>query len=94
MPATAERLNRFTESVIREMTRIAIRHNAINAFAVPGGNLFVFTGLVLAMEHESELAGVLGHEMAHATQRHIAGRIEKMQKKTIPTWSVAAPFDS
>ncbi len=56
-----------------------IRHNAINAFAVPGGNLFIFTGLILAMEHESELAGVVAHEMAHATQRHIASRIKQMQ---------------
>ena len=57
-----------------------IRHNAINAFAAPGGNLFLFTGLILTMEHESEVAGVLAHEVAHATQRHIASRIEKMQK--------------
>ena len=57
-----------------------IHNNALNAFAVPGGNLFVYTGLILAVDHESELAGVIGHEIAHATQRHIAGRIEKMQK--------------
>lgn len=57
-----------------------IRHNAINAFATPGGNLFIFTGLILALEHESEVAGVLAHEIAHATQRHIAGRIAQMQK--------------
>lgn len=57
-----------------------IRHNAINAFASPGGNLFVFTGLILAMDHESEMAGVLAHEIAHATQRHIATRIAQMSK--------------
>lgn len=60
-----------------------VRHNAINAFAAPGGNLFIFTGLILAMNHESELAGVVAHEMAHSTQRHIASRIEKMQKITL-----------
>ncbi len=60
-----------------------IRHNAINAFASPGGNLFLFTGLILAMDHESEMAGVLAHEIAHATQRHIAGRIAQMQKVSI-----------
>ena len=64
-------------------TVCVVRHNAINAFAAPGGNLFIFTGLILAMEHESELAGVIGHEMAHASQRHIASRIEKMQKITL-----------
>ena len=60
-----------------------VRHNAINAFATPGGNLFLFTGLILAMDHESEMAGVLAHEVAHATQRHIAGRIAQMQKVSI-----------
>lgn len=57
-----------------------IRHNALNAFAAPGGNLFLFTGLILSMDHESEMAGVLAHEIAHATQRHIASRIAQMQK--------------
>ena len=60
-----------------------VRHNAINAFATPGGNLFLFTGLILAMDHESEMAGVLAHEIAHASQRHIAGRIAQMQKMNV-----------
>ena len=62
-----------------------VRHNAINAFAAPGGNLFLFTGLILSMDHESEMAGVLAHEIAHATQRHIAGRIAQMQKVSLLT---------
>jgi len=53
-----------------------IQHNAVNAFAAPGGYIFVNTGLLLAMNNESEVAGVLAHEMAHVTQRHIARRIE------------------
>ncbi len=56
-----------------------LRNNALNAFATPGGYVFVYTGLILAMDHESELAGVLAHELAHVTQRHIAARIEKSQ---------------
>ncbi|MDL2271627.1 M48 family metalloprotease [Desulfovibrio sp. OttesenSCG-928-I05] len=64
-----------------------VRHNAINAFAVPGGNLFLFTGLILSMDTESELAGVLAHEMAHATQRHMASRIK--QANTISLLSLA-----
>ncbi|SIN77453.1 beta-barrel assembly-enhancing protease [Halodesulfovibrio marinisediminis] len=54
--------------------------DTLNAFAVPGGYVFVHTGMLLEMEHESELAGVLAHELAHITQRHIAKRIEKSQK--------------
>jgi predicted Zn-dependent protease len=57
-----------------------IRHNAVNAFAAPGGYIFLNTGLLLAMENESEVAGVLAHEMAHVTQRHIANRIENSRK--------------
>jgi len=56
-----------------------IRHNAVNAFAAPGGYVFVNTGLLLALENESEVAGVLAHEMAHVTQRHIARRVESSQ---------------
>lgn len=56
-----------------------IRHNAVNAFACPGGYIFVHTGLILAMDNESQVAGVIAHEMAHVTQRHIARRIESSQ---------------
>lgn len=54
-----------------------IRDDTLNAFAVPGGYIFVHSGLITAMSSEAELAGVLAHEMAHVTQRHIASRIEK-----------------
>ncbi len=60
-------------------TASVIRHNAINAFACPGGYIFVHTGLIMAMQHESEVAGVIAHEMGHVTQRHIARRIEQSQ---------------
>lgn len=60
-------------------TSSVIRHNAVNAFACPGGYIFVHTGLILAMEHEAELAGVIAHELAHVTQHHIARRIENSQ---------------
>ena len=42
---------------------------AINGFAAPGGHVFITRGLVLLMESEAELAAVLGHEIAHVTQR-------------------------
>ncbi len=48
---------------------------AINAFALPGGYIGVNSGLILAAENESELAGVMAHEIAHVTQRHIARRM-------------------
>ncbi|MGA2280817.1 MAG: M48 family metallopeptidase [Verrucomicrobiota bacterium] len=42
----------------------------VNAFAMPGGRIFVFTGLLDRVQKPEELAGVLAHEMAHVTQRH------------------------
>jgi len=60
-----------------------IQNNAVNAFAGPAGYVFVFTGLLLQMEHESEMAGVLAHELAHVGQRHIAKRVGEMKALTI-----------
>lgn len=48
---------------------------SINAFAMPGGFIGVNTGLLLAVQTESELAGVLAHEISHVTQRHIARQV-------------------
>jgi predicted Zn-dependent protease len=47
----------------------------INAFAIPGGRIYVYTGLILAARTEAEVAGVLGHEIAHVIERHGAKRM-------------------
>ncbi len=60
-----------------------ILHNAMNAFAVPGGYIYVFTGLLMNFESEDEVAGVLCHELAHVTQRHVASRLERAQMITV-----------
>jgi predicted Zn-dependent protease len=44
----------------------------VNAFATPGGYLYVYTGLLLAADNEAELAGVMGHEAGHVVGRHSA----------------------
>ena len=44
--------------------------DAINAFAMPGGFIGINAGLIMASENESEIAGVLAHEIVHVTQRH------------------------
>ncbi len=49
----------------------------INAFALPGGPLYVYTGLLKYAENEAELASVLGHEVAHVAARHSAEQITK-----------------
>jgi predicted Zn-dependent protease len=55
---------------------------SINAFAMPGGVIGVHTGLILAANAESELASVLGHEIGHVTQHHLA-RMLASQKSAI-----------
>lgn len=50
--------------------RIIRDDNTLNAFCTPGGYIYVYTGLIKFLDNASSLAGVLGHEMAHADKRH------------------------
>ena len=59
-----------------------VQDNSINAFAMPGGVIGVHTGLILATNSESELASVLGHEIGHVTQRHMARMLAKQKTDT------------
>jgi predicted Zn-dependent protease len=65
-----------------------INDRQINAFALPGGFIGVNTGLILAAQAESELAGVMGHEISHVTQRHIARMLQQQKQSSIA--SIAA----
>ncbi|MBS1161733.1 MAG: Peptidase Ste24p [Proteobacteria bacterium] len=57
-----------------------INDPSVNAFAMPGGFIGVHTGLLLSAQSESELAGVLAHEISHVTQRHIARQVFQSNK--------------
>jgi predicted Zn-dependent protease len=63
-----------------------IADDRINAFALPGGYIGFNAGTVIAAENESELAGVLGHEESHVTQRHIARQAGDTKVADIATW--------
>ena len=60
-----------------------IRERSINAFALPGGYFGVHLGLIASVASRDELAAVLGHELSHVTQRHIA-RLLTQQSRTTP----------
>ena len=63
----------------------AVRDPMLNAFALPGGFIAVHSALLLAAQSESELASVLGHEIGHVAQRHIARMIgQQKQDSLIP----------
>ena len=74
----------------REFTFFVVDDSSINAFAMPGGNIGVHTGLLLAAQSESELAGVVAHEIAHVTQDHIARMIAAQSRSQWPTLAALA----
>lgn len=57
-----------------------VDEHVYNAFASPAGHIFINRGLISALEDESELAGIIAHEIAHVTARHISDRIERSKK--------------
>lgn len=64
--------DKFTYSVT-----IIDRDDVVNAFAAPGGYLYVYTGLLKFLDNEATLAGVMAHEIAHAERRHSTKRLTK-----------------
>lgn len=52
--------------------------DVLNAFALPGGNTFYYTGLIKYLDDEASLAGVMAHEFAHCDLRHTTNRLTKM----------------
>ncbi|HUR40585.1 MAG TPA: M48 family metalloprotease [Verrucomicrobiae bacterium] len=81
------RLVASAEAEPPDLTVFVMKDPRINAFALPGGFLGVNAGLLTTVRNESELAGVLAHELAHVTQRHIARTIEGTQTANIATWA-------
>src|SRR5579871_4258335 len=75
-PVIAEYVNRIGQNLVRNsdakvpFTIKVIDAEDVNAFALPGGFFFVYTGLILKADNEAELAGVMAHEIAHVAARH------------------------
>ena len=65
-------------------TFFMVRDSSINAFALPHNFIGVNAGLLLATQREDELAGVIAHEIAHVSQRHIVRAIADMQRLSLP----------
>lgn len=70
------------QTLSQDIRVFAIRDPAINAFALPGGYIGIHSGLVVAAQSESELASVIGHEIGHVMQRHIARGIAQQSQST------------
>jgi predicted Zn-dependent protease len=74
----------------REFEFFVVKDHTLNAFALPGGFIGVHTGLISAVQNESELAGVLAHEIGHVTQKHIARLIASQERTLIPSLAALA----
>lgn len=69
----------------QRFTFFVIKDNSINAFAAPGGFIGTHSALLLAARNESELAGVLAHEIAHVTQKHLVRAYDSASRMGLPT---------
>src|SRR5437868_13860000 len=92
-PIVTEYVNRLGQNLVRNsdakvpFTFQIVQGDQLNAFALPGGFVFVNTGLIEATETEAELAGAMAHEIAHVAARHItrqATRGQIVNYATIP----------
>lgn len=68
----------------RRIDVVLVDNATINAFAVPGGVVGVHNGAFLYANNEAELASILGHELAHLSQRHFVRGIEQQQRSMLP----------
>jgi predicted Zn-dependent protease len=67
-----DRLARLSHRPHLPWTFAVVDHQAVNAFALPGGFIYITRGILPYLDDEAELAGVLGHEIGHVTARHAA----------------------
>lgn len=75
----------LTRTTAAPIGLVVIDDNSINAFVVPGGLFALNTGLVLSVKNTDELAGVIGHEIAHVSQRHYSRSKEAFKNQTLLT---------
>jgi len=84
-PVVTEYVNRVGQNLVRNsdaqvpFTIKVIDSDEVNAFALPGGFFYVNTGLILHAQEESELAGVMAHEISHVTARHGTKQMTKAE---------------
>jgi hypothetical protein len=92
-PVITEYVNRVGQNIVLHsdakipFTIKVIQGDEVNAFALPGGYFYVYTGLLLAADNEAELAGVMAHEIAHVAARHA---MENSGKGTLMNYGILA----
>ncbi|MEW6187225.1 MAG: M48 family metalloprotease [Thermodesulfobacteriota bacterium] len=91
-PALLEYMNALGQDILKTAAPqpfpfrfYLLKDPQLNAFSVPGGHVFLTTGIIELMESEGELAGLIGHEIAHVTRRHISNRMDQQKKIGLAT---------
>ena len=90
-PVITEYINRIGQNIVRNsdaqvpFTFKVIDSDAVNAFSLPGGFVYINTGTILAADEEAELAGVMAHEIAHVCARHATRQMTRAQYAGIAT---------
>ena len=91
-PAVQQYVDRIGERIVYHIGQTPYEFNFYvvkspdpNAFAIPGGHIFVASGLIIMASSEDEVAGVVSHEIGHIKARHIAQRIERAKKLSLAT---------
>ena len=81
--AIGHNLSSHTDNIKQPFKFFVVDNPTINAFAGPGGMIGINSGVILNSGDESELAGVVAHEIAHVTQRHLARNFEEAKKYSL-----------
>ena len=90
-PVVTEYVNRIGQNLVRNsdakvpFTIKVVDSDEVNAFALPGGFFYVNSGLILAADNESELAGVMAHEISHVCARHAMRQLTRAQMANFAT---------
>jgi predicted Zn-dependent protease len=91
-PFIVDYVNRVGQQIVRQLPNppfafhfYVLKEDVYNAFAGPGGHVFVNSGLLEAMENEEALAGILAHEISHVLCRHISEQIDRAKKISLAT---------
>lgn len=90
-PVITEYINRIGQNLVRNsdarvpFTIKVIDADQVNAFALPGGFFYVYSGLILAADEEAEVAGVMAHEIAHVAARHAMRQYTRGQMANLLT---------
>ncbi len=85
-PVVVDYVNQVGQKILAKMPPQPFEYNfyvidqeVFNAFATPAGHIFVYRGLLVAMDREEQLAGLLAHEIGHVKGRHISEKIERAE---------------